>query len=145
MAGAARELTGEDAAAILELDAAMAQDYPGGVATSHMPLTVASAVLTGRRRAFGVFGYRDELLAMTFADLDGATAEIDFTVVAAPWRGLGVGTGLKAASLLALIEDGIESVRTGGSADNHAIIRANTTIGFVIDQEWVTLTAPAHG
>ncbi|MDN5797337.1 MAG: hypothetical protein L0H79_16495 [Intrasporangium sp.] len=79
---------------------------------------------------------------MTFVDLDGAAAEIDVTVVAEPWRDQGVGTGLKAASVLALIEDGVEPCRTGGSADNHAIRRANHVIGFLIDEQWVTLAPP---
>ncbi|EXJ50432.1 hypothetical protein AS96_14755 [Microbacterium sp. MRS-1] len=28
----------------------------------------------------------------------------------------------------------------GGSADNAAILRANATLGYVRDEEWVTLT-----
>jgi hypothetical protein len=56
----------------------------------------------------------------------------------------GWGTGLKAASVLALLDDGVESVRTGGSADNHAIMRANHAMGFTIDEHWVTLVAPSR-
>lgn len=143
--GTVRELHDDDAAAILELDAATASDYPGGIATSHTPLSVAQVVLTGRRRAFGVLGLGEKLLAMTFVDLDGALAEIDFTVVAAPWRGRGLATAVKAASVLALLVDGVRVVRTGGDADNEAIIRANAALGFVVDEQWVTLTAPMSG
>lgn len=143
--GTVRELCEADAAAILELDAATASDYPGGIATSHDPLTAASVVLTPRRRAFGVMGEGEELLAMTFVDLDGARAEIDFTVVAAPWRGRGLATALKAVSVLALLLDGVQAVRTGGAGDNVAIIRANAAIGFVVDEWWVTMTVPMQG
>jgi hypothetical protein len=30
-------------------------------------------------------------------------------------------------------------IRTGGSADNAPIMAANATLGFVIDEHWVTL------
>lgn len=81
---------------------------------------------------------------MTFVDVDGAVAEVDFAVVAARWRGRRLGTALKAASVLTLLEDGAGSIRTGGSADNTASMRGNLAIGFVIDEQWFTLTAPAH-
>ena len=142
--GVARELADGDVAAILELDEAAAGDHPGGMATSHRQLTARSARPTRHRRAFGVLGSGGALLAMTFVDVGSAVAEVDFTVVAAAWRGQGVGSGLKAASVLALLDDGVESIRTGGSADNDAILRANHTIGFTIDEHWVTLVAPSQ-
>lgn len=46
---------------------------------------------------------------------------------------------MKAASLLALASQAITRFRTGGSADNEAIIRANDALGYLRDEEWVTL------
>jgi hypothetical protein len=51
---------------------------------------------------------------------------------------------IKALSLLVLRDRGIRSIRTGGSADNTAIIAANITLGFAIDEEWVTLQQTAR-
>lgn len=53
-AGVVRELAEQDVDALLELDPATAQDYPGGITTARTPLTAASASPTGHRRAFGV-------------------------------------------------------------------------------------------
>lgn len=78
---------------------------------------------------------------MSVVDLGGdSTADIDFTVVAPDFRGRGLATALKAWSLLALAAAGVNSVRTGGSARNAAIIAANARLGFVIDERWLTLT-----
>lgn len=55
------------------------------------------------------------------------------------WRRRGVATLVKAASLLALASQAITRFRTGGSADNEAIIRANDALGYLRDEEWVTL------
>jgi predicted GNAT family acetyltransferase len=134
-----RELRHEDVSAALELDRVTAGDYPGGAATAHRPITAVTASPTPSRRAFGAFDPDGRLVAMTYLDVDGAAAEVDFTVVAGDRRGRGVGTGLKAASLLVLAADGIASVRTGGSDDNAAILAANDVLGFVVDEHWLTL------
>lgn len=142
--GHLRPLTTDDLAAILELDAATLADYPGGAATSHAPLTLERARASAGRRAHGVVLEGGPLAAMTFVDVDpdGRTAEVDFTVVAPPHRRRGLATAVKAASVLDLLHDGVTVVRTGGSADNAAILAANTTLGFVVDEEWLTLVAP---
>ncbi len=137
---AIRELRADDVDAILTLDAATSGDYPGGVATRHDPLTPHSAAASDSRRAFGAFLADGELVAMTFVDVHGATAETDFTVVHPDWRRRGVATAVKAASILALSSEAVTRFRTGGSADNAAILRANATLGYVRDEEWVTLT-----
>ena len=51
--GSVRELTPADAEAILRLDASTGADYPGGIATAHIPLTLATATVSTHRRAFG--------------------------------------------------------------------------------------------
>ncbi len=155
--GAVRPLTAADAEAVLALDAATAGDYPGGVATVHAPLTAESAVPGPTRHGFGLFSARGELTAMTWVDVEGPAAEVDFTVVRADLRGAGLGSALKAAAMLALAfpgdpDDGrsprrgdapaVTAFRTGGSAENAAILRANERLGFVVDERWVTLAAP---
>jgi GNAT superfamily N-acetyltransferase len=134
-----RELGPEDVDAVLALDRTTSGDYPGDVATAHSPLTAATASPSPRRRAFGARHPDGALVAMTYVEVDRARAEVDVTVVAPAWRGVGLATGVKAASLLALAADGVTAVRTGGSEDNAAILAANRTLGFVVDERWVTL------
>lgn len=140
--GHLRPLTTDDLGAILELDAATLADYPGGAATSHAPLTPERARVSAGRRAHGVVLDGGRLAAMTFVDVDGRTAEVDFTAVAREHRGRGLATAVKAASVLDLLLDGVAVVRTGGSADNAAILAANTALGFAVDEEWLTLAPP---
>jgi hypothetical protein len=138
-AGAARELTADDVDAVLALDAATAGDYPGSVATRHRPVDRERATPLPSRRMFGVFSAAGELLALSVVDVDGAAAETDFTVVARDRRRQGLGIAVKALSVLTLVDDGVERFRTGGSADNTGILRANALLGYVRDEEWVTL------
>lgn len=44
--------------------------------------------------------------------------------------------------MLALLDAGVVRFRTGGSADNAAMIAANATLGYVVDETWLTLAAP---
>jgi hypothetical protein len=41
--------------------------------------------------------------------------------------------------VLTLAAEGVTQFRTGGSADNLAILRANDAVGYIQDEEWVTL------
>lgn len=142
-----RSLDDRDVDAVLALDSATADDYPGSVATRHALLDREGATPTPARRGFGAFGPDGELVAMTFVDVetdgDGSAAETDFTVVHRAWRRRGLAVAVKAASVLALSAEGVTRFRTGGSADNAGIIRANTVLGYVRDEEWVTLERAA--
>jgi len=141
--GVVRELEPSDRAAILALDVATVGDYPGGVATRHKALDLEQATVTSRRRGFGVTSPNGALVAMTFVDVDGTHVETDFTVVAKQWRRRGLASAVKAAAVLALLGEGAERFRTGGSEDNVASLAANTTVGYVIDEAWLTLAPPA--
>lgn len=143
--GGVRVLTPDDVEAVLALDAATTGHYPGVATTAHAPLTAASATVHAGRRAYGVTQPDGALAAMTFVDVADRRAEVDFTVVATEHRGRGLATAVKAASVLELLEAGVESFRTGGSADNPAILAANRAVGFVVDEEWVTLEPAGAG
>lgn len=134
-----RELLGADLPAVLALDAATVADYPGSVATQHEPLTESTAAMSPTRRAFGARTPAGDLVGTTYLDIDGDTVETTFTVVARDHRGRGIGTALKAASILALLDEHVVRFRTGGSDDNPAIIAAGTAVGYRRDEEWVTL------
>jgi len=138
-----RELEPSDRPAITALDDTTIGDYPGGVATIHNVLSPQRATVSGIRRGFGVITPDGEVIAMTFVDVDGTQVETDFTVVAKEWRGCGLATAVKAASVLALLLDGAKCFRTGGSHDNVASLAANTSLGYTIDEAWLTLAAPA--
>lgn len=138
-----RELGDADVDAVLRLDASTIEDYPGSVATQHTPLDRRAATPSVSRRAFGAFGPGGDLVSMTFVDVNGAEAETDFTVVHRAWRGRGLSIAVKAASVLVLAAEGVTRFRTGGSADNTAILRANDAVGYVRDEEWVTLAKDA--
>lgn len=138
-----RELTDLDAEMVLALDAVTAGDYPGDVATRHEPLTRERAIPDRSRRAFGAITKDGVLVAMTWIDAREDRAETDFTVVAAPHRRNGYGTAVKAASVLALLDAGVNRFRTGGSSENAASIAASRALGYVIDEEWVTLRPTA--
>ena len=140
-----RPLDDRDVDAVLALDSATGGDYPGSVATRHALLDREGATPTPARRGLGAFDTDGELVAMTFVDVetDGSTAETDFTVVHRAWRRRGLAVAVKAASVLALSAEGVTRFRTGGSAENAGIIRANTVLGYVRDEEWVTLERSA--
>lgn len=142
-AGELREINNEDIDAVLLLDAATLDDYPGGIATRHQPLTADRARVSRARRAFGFFDQLGQAIAVTYVDIDGNRAETDFTVVDRNHRGRGIGAAVKAASVLALLEDGVEHFRTGGSSENAASLAASVSVGYVVDERWVTL-APTH-
>jgi len=132
-----RELNVKDICDILKLDGETANDYPGDVATLHESLNLATATPTDARRAFGAY-HNGELIAMIFLNISGSNAEIDFCVVAAPFRRQGIATALGAYALHTVAGAGVKYVRTGFSADNPASIAAFQKLGQ-IDENWVTL------
>ncbi|WP_440708725.1 N-acetyltransferase family protein [Herbiconiux sp. YIM B11900] len=141
-----REVTASDVEAVLALDRATADDYPGDIATAHDALTTAGATPTATHRGWGAFTTDGLLVAMTFADTDTSpgpgpgpgVTETDFTVVRRGWRRLGLGSAVKAACVLALADEGHTVFRTGGSFDNPASIAANRSLGYELDEEWLT-------
>jgi GNAT superfamily N-acetyltransferase len=136
-----RELTVTDSTAVLALDALTLRDYPGDIATAHQQLTTEQATCTAEHRGWGAFTPAGELVAVTFTFPRPTVTETDFTVVHPTRRGQGLGSAVKAASVLALAAEGHRHFRTGGSLENVASIAANHAVGYVLDEEWLTLTA----
>ncbi|WP_307041753.1 hypothetical protein [Agromyces ramosus] len=90
-----------------------------------------------------MFDRAGRALAVTYIDISGPCAETDFTVVDGAQRGLGLGAAVKATSVLALMNVGVEIFRTGGSADNAASLATNRSVGYIVDEQWVTLERSA--
>ena len=82
-----RELTGDDVAAILRLDASTLGDYPGDIATAHQAFTAEQASPTAEHRGWGAFTNTGELVALTFTFPRPSMTETEFTVVHRRSRG----------------------------------------------------------
>ncbi len=134
------ELTASEAAEVLDLETATRPDYPDGPATPRPDLDAAGAarLFTDGGRVFGV---RDDglLVAVTAVEQLPDRAETAFTSVRATHRGRGVGTAVKAASVLALAADGVRRFGTGGAGDNAASLGMNRAVGYRVTERWLTL------
>jgi GNAT superfamily N-acetyltransferase len=135
-----RELGPEYAARWHELETANEKDYPYTPATHHVVAPVAELAeqwSTGR-----VFGALDgeRLVGATVISLEGETG---FTSVLDGYRGRGIGQAVKAASILALLAEGVRVFGTGGAALNGASIGANVGLGYVIEERWRSYAPPA--
>lgn len=84
----------------------------------------------------------ERIVGLTVIDRDGEHAETDFTAVAADARRTGVAAALKAHSVLTLAAEGVRTFGTGGAAANTASIRMNETVGYRIEERWVSLQPP---
>lgn len=133
------ELGPADADELLALDAATCADFPTGPATSHEPLTPATAraAVTPPSRAFGA-RVAGRLVAVTVVDVDGTQAETAFTATAREHRGRGLGAAVKALAVRTLRAEGVSTLRTGGARENAASLAVNRAVGYVVDETWLT-------
>jgi hypothetical protein len=65
--------------------------------------------------------------------------------VDAAHRRRGLAVAVKAASILALADDGVRVFGTGGAAVNAGSIRMNEHLGYVIEERWFSLAPPGEG
>lgn len=136
-------VTEVDAAAdpsVAALEAAVRDDYPGGPATApdvHDPPALA-ALRAGGTRFFAVTD-AGEVVAVTAIRREGDHAETDFTAVARTHRRRGLAEAVKAASVLALLGEGVTVFGTGGAAENAASLAMNARLGYVVEERWLTL------
>jgi GNAT superfamily N-acetyltransferase len=138
-----RELRGRaDWASLVELDASASGDYPETPATRHDPLSEQESVelQASGARAFGAWA-EGALVAATVVVRGADRVETEFTVVQRAFRGRGVGTAVKAASILALAVSGAIVFGTGGAAQNEAILRSCAKLGYVVTERWVSFAA----
>ena len=70
-------------------------------------------------------------------DRDGF-GDTAFTSVLATYRRRGVAQAVKAASILAFLDIGINRFSTGGAAANQASLQANQSLGYVLTERWRT-------
>lgn len=138
--GVVAELHAGDAAAIAAVEKATNADYPVTPATTQ-PLRTEDELrsLVAAGRAFGV-RLQSRLVAVTVLSRIGPTvAETEFTSVLALARRRGFGTAAKAATILALAHEGVRTFGTGGAQVNAASIRMNESLGYVIEERWLSL------
>ena len=130
--------------AIAALEAAVREDYPGGPATAPAlhDAPALAALRAGGTRFFAAMD-EGELVAVTAIRREGATAETDFTSVARSHRRRGLAEAVKAASLLALAEEGVDEFGTGGADENAASLAMNARLGYLVTERWLTLVPPA--
>jgi GNAT superfamily N-acetyltransferase len=134
-----RELGVECAPAVLEVETANEPDYPYTPATHRVVGSLETIrELWTNGRVFGAF-VGDRLVAVTHIRSDGET---EFTSVLDGYRGRGIGQAVKAASILALLEDGVRVFGTGGAAVNDASLGANLALGYVVDERWRSYAPP---
>lgn len=132
------EVGSERADAVRRVLAATAGDFPVGPATP--PPAVGEDDVAGFWRAGRVFGAEadGELVGITVVTQDGSYAETELTAVLAEHRGRGIGPAVKAASVIALADDGARLLGTGGAGANHASLAANAAVGYVVEERWLS-------
>jgi GNAT superfamily N-acetyltransferase len=140
-----RELDDSFAPALHALEQANGADYPDTPATTHRVLNEDD---TRRLWSEGcrIFGALDHglLVAATVIRHAEDRAETDFTSVLAPYRRRGIGTAVKAASIIALASQGVRLFGTGGARVNAASLGTNEALGYVIEERWLSYRKPAN-
>lgn len=135
-----RELTAADRPAVAGLEAATAADYPSTPATDAPARTVDRLAELGAR----CFGARAEgrLVAVTAVLGGSERVETEFTSVAVDHRRRGLATAVKAASVLALADEGHRLFGTGGAAVNAGSLAMNAAVGYEVTERWLSLRRP---
>jgi GNAT superfamily N-acetyltransferase len=127
--------------AIARLEAAVREDYPGGPATAPQvhDVDALAELRAGGTRFFAAFHPDDGVVAATAIRRKGDHAETDFTSVARDHRRRGLAEAVKAASVLALLSDGVSVFGTGGADENAASLAMNARLGYAVTERWLTL------
>jgi hypothetical protein len=134
-----REVGVEDLGLVVALESRTADDYPVTFATNHLAPTLDLLIelLAEGARAWGAFT-GDEVIAVTLLKSRGERWNSEFTSVLSQFRGRGIGSAVKAASLVALFNDGHRWFSTGGAETNGASLGANLALGYVLEPRWRT-------
>jgi GNAT superfamily N-acetyltransferase len=137
------ELDPSWAAEVTRLEALTRDDYPVTPATPAVRRSESEMLAwwaTGSRFFGAAVG--DRLVAVTAISPREGRGETEFTSVDAAHRRRGLAVAVKAASIIALAEDGIRVFGTGGAAVNEASIRMNESLGYVIEERWLSFAPP---
>lgn len=135
----------DQAQVVVALDAQCARDYPSTPATAHDVLDAAeleSSLAMGGWWAFGAIGPLGDLDAVTVLYPADARVETLFTVTRRAVRGRGLATAVKSAAVVELAAEGHRMFGTGGAAANIASLRANLSLGYVLEPRWLSLRRP---
>jgi GNAT superfamily N-acetyltransferase len=130
---------------IAALERSTHADYPDTPATRQPSRSAEdfAALARGGTRFFGaVVG--DALVGVTAITAGGDYAETEFTSVHGAHRRRGIARAVKAASILAVAADGVRVFGTGGAQVNAASIRMNESLGYAVEERWVSLAEPTH-
>ena len=132
-----RELGPEAAVALHGLETANHTVYPFTPATAHQLLDLAEtrSLWANGKRVFGALD-GSQLIAATVIEQTEDHGETEFTSVRADHRSRGIGQAVKAASILALADDGVTTFGTGGAGVNEASLKANSALGYVLEERW---------
>lgn len=84
------------------------------------------------------------LVALTAVTPHGEYAETEFTSVDPIYRRRGLARAVKSASIVTLAGEGVRTFGTGGAQVNAASIGMNESLGYVIEERWVTLEEPVE-
>jgi GNAT superfamily N-acetyltransferase len=133
---AVRELGSDFSEELFSLEYQNHADYPFTPATAQ-ELRDADTIrgLWDENRIFGALDGA-LLVAATVISQTADRGETQFTSVLSAYRGKGLGKAVKAASILALAEDGVRLFGTGGAAVNEASLGANRALGYAIEERW---------
>lgn len=133
------ELTAVDLEAVSTVERANARDYPTSEATRHDAPTAEHLLERCRcgNRFWGAL-VDGELIAVTCLERKGERWNTAFTSVLATFRGRGVGTAVKAHSIVTLFDEGARWFSTGGAVSNVASLAANRALGYALEPPWRT-------
>ncbi|MGS7220751.1 GNAT family N-acetyltransferase [Micrococcus luteus] len=147
-----RVLEAADSPALRALDTAAAPRFPRTDGSFHTPVPEDLEARIAGEDGIAVGAFADaELIGFTLLDRVGdgrgeARWDVDRTAVRQGHEGRGVGTAVKAASVLATHARGGRVWGTGGAQVNTAALRMNEALGFELEPLWLALVppAPAH-
>lgn len=132
------ELGPEFAVAVFELETATSADYPETPSSPHRSRDLpAIRALWEDCRLYGALD-GNRLVAVAAISRDGERAEVEFASVLSDYRGQGVGAAIVAFAITQEAGRGAAEFRTGGAVGNTASLSTARSIGFVIDERWLT-------
>jgi GNAT superfamily N-acetyltransferase len=139
-----RELDGSWMVSVASLEASTHADYPDTPAT-RQPARSSDDFVALARGGTRYVGAVDggTLVGLTAITAHGDYAETEFTSVLESHRRRGIARAVKAASILALAADGVRTFGTGGAQVNAASIRRNESLGYVVEERWISFAEPS--